>query len=63
MPNNWEIYAPYLIIFVVFATTYKIFVTPNQLNEGIKEVKKDENNIIHCEACNGTTVNYLLDLD
>ena len=31
--------------------------------DGIAQVKKDENNIVHCKACNGTTVNYLLDLD
>ena len=45
MPNNWEVYAPYLVIFVIFATTYKIFVTPNQLNDKINEledkIKKD----------------------
>ena len=29
--NNWEVYAPYIIIAIAFFTNYKIFVTPKDL--------------------------------
>ena len=39
MPNNWEVYAPTIIIVVVFLTAYKIFVTPAQLNDKIEKLE------------------------
>ena len=39
--NNWETYAPYIIIIVAFLVNYKIFVTPKDLdNELEKKLEK-----------------------
>lgn len=39
--DNWQQYAPYLIIAIAFFTNYKIFVTPKDLdNELEKRLEK-----------------------
>lgn len=39
--DNWQTYAPYIIIVIAFLTNYKIFVTPKDLdNELEKRLEK-----------------------
>lgn len=35
--DNWQTYAPYLIIAIAFFTNYKIFVTPKDLDNEIEK--------------------------
>lgn len=59
MPSNWETYAPYLIIFIAFATTYKVFVTPTQMNDKISDLEtKLENKFASKEIVNSLSKNF-----